>query len=160
MQGEAGRVAGAASLLRVRELHPNGILSTEEAPAERLAALELRLREQVEAAELCGTELRAMERDLAVKDSFIRRLERGQELLSVELAQVRARADELFGDLERAEARCAAAEAALAASAAELASVRASTSLRVGATAVAVARRLGPLGRLARHLASGRPAGR
>lgn len=154
----------STSLCPVREPYPNGVLSAEETLpdglAERIAALELRIREQDEAARMSDTELRAMERDLAVKDAFICRLERGQELLSVELAQVRERAAELFGDLERAEARVAAAEAAAAVAAGELAAVRASTSMRIGTVLVAVARRCGPLGRLGRRLLSGRPAGR
>lgn len=156
--------ARPASLSDVRQPYPNGTLSTEETVSERRAdrsaALELRIREQDEAAQLAATELRAMERDLAVKDAFIRRLERGQELLSVELAQVRERAAELFGDLERSEARAAAAEAAAADAAAELAAVRASAAFRLGSTAVGVGRRSASLRWLGRRLLAARPAGR
>ena len=118
-----------------------------EEVAGRLTAMELRIREQDEAARLSETELVAMERDLRVKDAYIRRLERDQQLLSVELAQVRERAAELFADLERAEAR-------IAEGARQLAAVRDETAYRLGTRLVALARRLGPLPGLARRVAA------
>ena len=157
-------MAGSTSLLVVHEPRSNGILSTEESLPEglleRVSALELRVREQEEAAQLSETELQAMERDLAVKDAYIRRLERGQEILAVELAQVRERAAELFEGLERAEARLAAAEGAAAEATAELVAVRAGAAYRLGDMVVALGRRLGPLGRLGRRLLSSPPTSR
>ena len=127
-------------------------LSAPQLPEEvagRLASMELRIREQDEAARLSETELLAMERDLRVKDAYIRRLERDQQLLSVELAQVRERAAELFADLERAEAR-------IADDARQLAAVRDETAYRLGARLVVVAHRLGPLPALARRVVARR----
>jgi hypothetical protein len=95
-----------------------------------------------------------------VEDAYIRRLARCQEILAVELAQVRERAAELFEGLGRAEARLGAAEAAAAEAAAQLVAVRAGAAYRLGGTVVALGRRLGPLGRLGRRLLSSAPASR
>lgn len=137
----------------------NGILSAERLPeglADRIAALELRIREQDEAARLSETELHAMERDLVVKEAYLRHLERGQQVLAVELAQVRERAAELFAGLEAAEARIAGAEAACAGATAELHAVRSSAAYRLGTRLLAVAGRLGPVAGVARLVARGR----
>lgn len=123
------------------EHSPSGTLSAPQLPeqvSERIAGLELRIREQDEAVRLRDTELSALERDLVVKEAFVRRLERDQQVLAVELAQVRARAAELFADLEAAEARVAAGEARLA----ELA---ATPAFRLATRLAVLARRLGPL---------------
>lgn len=141
------------------EPRTNGILSAERPHddlAEQLAAAELHIRELDEAARLSETELDAMERDLLVKEAFIRRLERGQQILSVELAQVRERAAELFEGLEQAEARIADLQALAGARAAELQAVRSSAAYRVGTRLVGLVRRLGPAASVARRLASAR----
>jgi chromosome segregation ATPase len=73
----------------------------------RVAELEMRLRERDEQQQLFSAELHALERDLVIKEAYVKRLEFEQQLLTTEIGQVRARAAELFGDLERAEARIA-----------------------------------------------------
>lgn len=135
------------------ETSPNGTLKDLQLPeqvVDRLARMELRIREQDEAARLAETELLAMERDLRVKEAYVRRLERDQQLLSVELAQVRERAAELFADLEAAEER-------IAEKAAQLAAFELQPAYQVGMRLVAAARRLGPLARLLRRLAGASP---
>ena len=87
----------------------DGALSSEQALLakleDRIAELEMRLRERDEAEQLHNAELQALERDLVIKEAYIDRLEFEQQLLKTEIGQVRARAAELFSDLERAEAR-------------------------------------------------------
>ncbi len=85
-------------------------------PEEELAA-----RAAAEADALREIEYQAVLRDLAVRDLYIEKTELELERLAAaesnareELAQVRARAEELFGDLERAEATIAALDGQLA----------------------------------------------
>lgn len=130
----------------------------ETAPAapgttERLAVLELRLAELEETAELRDTELSAMERDLALKERYIAYLELERHLIGVELGQVRDRAAELFGDLERAEARVAELGAMVA-------DIRSQPTYQLSQLLARVVRRLGPLEGLLRRLAGRSLAGR
>ncbi len=121
---------------------------------ERLGELEMRLRERDEAEQLHNAELQALERDLVIKEAYVERLEFEQQLLKIEIGQVRERAAELFGDLERAEARIA----ELGALAAD---IQGQPSYRAAVRASRLVRRAKPLlsslGRLARPPAS-RPA--
>ena len=116
----------------------------ETAPTElgelrrRIAELELRVREQDETEQMHETELVAMERDLALKEAYVKSLEREQDRLREEIGQVRERAAELFADLERSEARIV----ELGALAAD---IQRQTSYRMSVVIVRVLRRTGPL---------------
>lgn len=139
----------STSLGGVAESSSSGALKAPEIPEQldgRLADLELRLREQEEAAQLRETELLAMERDLVLKEAYAKSLEVDRHLLTVELGQVRDRAAELFEDLEGAEAR-------LVELGTLVADIRAQASYRLGLRLVAVLDRAGPLAELARGAA-------
>jgi septal ring factor EnvC (AmiA/AmiB activator) len=79
-----------------------------------------------------------MERDLALKEAYVKSLEREQDRLREEIGQVRERAAELFADLERSEARIV----ELGALAAD---IQRQTSYRMSVVAVRALRRTGPL---------------
>jgi hypothetical protein len=85
------------------------------------------------------SEFRAVQRDLAVKNAYVQELELELERIEInvrgELAQVRARAAELFGDLERAEAVIADLRD-------EIAAIRATRSYRWSVAAATFASRL------------------
>jgi len=110
----------------------------------RVAELELRVREQDETEQMHETELLAMERDLALKEAYVKRLEREQDRLREEIGQVRERAAELFGDLERSEERIV----ELGALAAD---IQRQASYRMSVVIVRVLRRSGPLFALGRR---------
>jgi len=67
---------------------------------ERLAELDMRLREQIEADQVRELEFRAMERDLALKDAYVTKLETERETMHAQLGQAFAHRDELFVALE------------------------------------------------------------
>ncbi|MCU1490928.1 MAG: hypothetical protein JWM85_2333 [Acidimicrobiaceae bacterium] len=132
--------------------NPTETLETLEAiPAveellDRLAAVDLRVRELQETAELRDTELSAMERDLGLKERYIAYLELERHLGTVELGQVRDRAAELFGDLERAESEIRRLQD-------HLGEIQSQPSYRVSVILVRVLRRSGPLYSLLRWAA-------
>ena len=122
-------------------------VTSDEGPGSET---ELARLERAEAEQLREAELQAVLRELAVKDSYIKETELELTRIEVnvrgELAQVRARAAELFGDLERAEAIIADLRA-------EITALKARRSYRWSATAAslrgrlaAVVRRMGPGG--------------
>ncbi|MGP8163100.1 MAG: hypothetical protein ACLQAN_04885 [Acidimicrobiales bacterium] len=120
-------------------------------------------RAQAEVEQVREAEFRAVLRELAIKDAYIEEAEReftrsenSARAARDELAEVRARAAELFADLVRAEASIAGLNGEIARLNDEIASIRATRSYRWSAAAVTLLNRLvSPMRRLRRR---GRPS--
>ncbi len=103
-------------------------------------------RERAEIDQVRAAELQAVLRELAVKEVYLKEAElelakqeiremNAREELADQLAEVRARAAELFGDLERAEAVIAELNEEIVELNDEIASIRATRSYRWSAAA-------------------------
>lgn len=106
--------AGRAEVVERASVAERRIYALEE----RLAEVELRLREQVEAERQKELELRAVERDVAVKEAYAQRLE-------AELVQIRTELGLTHNHAANLEAVLAARDAEIAAHAGELATQQA-----------------------------------
>lgn len=113
------------------------------------AGAQLANRVRAETEQLREVEYQAVLRELAVKDAYVHEVEReitrseeGARATRDELAEVRARAAELFADLEKAEAVIAALNVEIARLQGEIASIKGTRSYRFTVAATTFLHRL------------------
>ena len=121
------------------------------------ARAQLADRARAEADQVREVEYQAVLRELAVKDAYVHEVEReisrseeGARAARDELAEVRARAAELFADLEKAEAVIAALNGEIVRLQGEIASITATRSYRFTVAATTFLHRLPSPGRRTR----------
>jgi DNA repair exonuclease SbcCD ATPase subunit len=133
-------VVGAKETLVERASVEERLVYTLE---ERINDLEVRLRQQAEAAQLRELEMRALENDLALKEHYVARLEQ-------EHAQIVAARDGVLVELDRIRAELAETDRQRIEAGALAAAIQGQVAYKLSVRGVAALKQTGPLYRLMR----------